>query len=132
MIAREKDMSKSDKLKLGIVGACGRGKSFRAACEALGTVEVRAVCDINAEQLPAAAELLGAAEQSTDYGEMLERSRLDGVIVGTPMPLHVPQAIAALERGLHVLSEVPAAATTTAIRAACSTRTRTRPSCSAG
>ncbi len=101
-------MDGNGKLRLGIVGACGRGQSFRAACEALGTVEVRAVCDINAEALPAAAKLLGAAEQYTDYDRMLEKSRLDGVIIGTPMPLHVPQAIAALDRGIHVLSEVPA------------------------
>ena len=40
---------------------------------------------------------------------MLEKSDLDGVIIATPMPLHAPQAIAALNRGLHVFSEVPAA-----------------------
>ena len=39
---------------------------------------------------------------------MLEASELDAVIIGTPMPLHVPQSIAALSKGLHVLSEVPA------------------------
>jgi len=31
------------------------------------------------------------------------------LVVSTPMPLHVPQSVAALERGIHVLSEVPAA-----------------------
>jgi len=31
------------------------------------------------------------------------------VVVSTPMALHAPQAVAALERGIHVLSEVPAA-----------------------
>jgi predicted dehydrogenase len=80
------------KLNIGIVGACGRGASFRLACEAL----------------PEAAARLGAAEAYTDYEEMLAHSELDAVIVGTPMPLHVPQSIAALEHGLHVLCEVPA------------------------
>ena len=101
-------MAEARKLKLGIVGACGRGKSFRSACEALGTVRVQAACDTNAEKLPAAAELLGAAEQYTDYEAMLAKSDLDGVILGTPMHLHVPQALSALSRGLHVLGEVPA------------------------
>jgi predicted dehydrogenase len=40
---------------------------------------------------------------------MLERSSLDAVIIATPMQFHASQVIAALERGLHVLSEVPAA-----------------------
>jgi len=32
-------------LNLGIVGACGRGASFKAACDALGHVVAHAVCD---------------------------------------------------------------------------------------
>ena len=101
-------MSPMDKLNLGIVGAGGRGASFKAACDALKQVSVHAVCDINADALPGAAKLLGAREQYTDYGEMLEKSELDAVIIGTPMKFHAPQAIAALERNLHVLSEVTA------------------------
>ena len=97
------------RVDVGIVGACGRGASFKSACDALGDgVRIRAVCDVNAAELPRAAERLGAAEQYADYGEMLARSELDAVILGTPMPFHVPQAVAALDRGLHVLSEVPA------------------------
>lgn len=95
-------------LNIGIVGACGRGASFKTACDALEAVRIQAVCDINANQLHAAAQRLGAPEEYTDYEVMLEQSRLDAVILGTPMHFHVPQAIAALRRGLHVLSEVPA------------------------
>lgn len=94
--------------KIGIVGACGRGASFKKACDALPSVRIQAVCDINAEGLPDAAERLGAAETYTDYERMLRDAPLDAVIVGTPMPCHVPQAVAALAGGLHVLSEVPA------------------------
>ena len=44
----------------------------------------------------------------TSYEEMLERADIDAVVLGTPMPLHVPQAVAALQAGKHVLSEVTA------------------------
>ena len=94
-------------LHIGIAGACGRGASFKTACDAVGA-RVHAVCDVNAEKLPEAATRLGAAEQYTDYADMLDRSDLDAVILGTPMPYHVPQGIAALQKNLHVLSEVPA------------------------
>ncbi|HUU69289.1 MAG TPA: Gfo/Idh/MocA family oxidoreductase [Planctomycetota bacterium] len=100
-------MAVLEKFNVGIVGACGRGASFKTACDALG-VRVHAVSDVNAEALPDAAKRLGADEMFTDYGEMLEKSDLDAVIIGTPMPVHVPQAIGALKRNLHVLSEVPA------------------------
>lgn len=40
---------------------------------------------------------------------MVSEAGLDAVVIGTPMPLHVQQSVAALERGLHVLCEVTAA-----------------------
>lgn len=103
-----KKLSKNNKIRLGIVGACGRGASFKRACDAIENVEIRAVCDINQKKLGDARERLGAGEEYSDFAGMLEKSELDAVIVGTPMPMHVPQAVAALERGLHVLCEVPA------------------------
>jgi predicted dehydrogenase len=101
-------MSILEKINLGIVGACGRGGHFKNTCEAIGAIRVHAACDINKEALPEAAKALGASEQYTDYNEMLEKSELDAVIVGTPQNLHVEQSIAALRKGLHVFSEVPA------------------------
>lgn len=101
-------MPARSQLHLGIVGACGRGASFKAACDALPQVAIHAVCDTNANELAAARERLGAREQYTDYTEMLEKSDLDAVIIGTPMHCHVPMAAAALSRHLHALSEVTA------------------------
>ncbi len=101
-------MSVLEQLNIGIVGACGRGASFKAACDSLGGVRIHAVCDTNAERLPEAAARLGATESYTSYEDMLERSKVDAVILGTPMPFHAPQAIAALDRHIHVLSEVTA------------------------
>lgn len=95
-------------IKLGIVGACGRGSSFKAVLDALPVFHVRAVCDTNAEGLSAAAARLGAEQQYTDYEEMLDKAGIDAVLIGTPMPLHVPQSIAALRHDIHVLCEVPA------------------------
>ncbi len=95
------------KLNIGIVGACGRGASFKQACEALPQVRIHAVCDINAQDLPSAAERLGAKEYYVHYEDMLSSSELDAVIIGTPMHYHVPQSLLALEKGLHVLCEVP-------------------------
>jgi len=100
-------MTTLEKLNIGIVGACGRGKNFKSGCDALKIVRIHAVCDVNTDELDAARERLGADEAFDDYETMLDRSELDAVIIGTPMQFHVSQAIPALERGLHVLSEVP-------------------------
>ncbi|PIX45238.1 MAG: hypothetical protein COZ56_02295 [Armatimonadetes bacterium CG_4_8_14_3_um_filter_58_9] len=102
-------MSMLEQLNIGIVGAAGRGGSFRSGIEATGRARIHAVCDNNAQPLEEAATRLGAVEKYTDYETMLEKSELDAVILGTPMPLHAPQAVLALQRNLSVLSEVPAA-----------------------
>ena len=102
-------MVKDGDIRIGIVGACGRGASFKAACDAHENVRIHAVCDVNEAELSAARERLGAEQQFTDYETMLDEAQLDAVIIGTPMALHVPQAVAALRRDLHALSEVPAA-----------------------
>jgi predicted dehydrogenase len=100
-------MSALEKINVGIVGAAGRGASFRAGLEANGA-RVHAVCDIQEDQLDRCATEMGATEKYADYERMLEKSELDAVAIGTPMQLHVPQSIAALEQGLHVLCEVTA------------------------
>ncbi len=95
-------------LRVAVAGG-PRGSSFVPALRALGDTEIAALCDRNAETLGRAADAAGVERRYTDYEEMLDRERPDAVVVATPMPLHVPQAVAALERGVHVLSEVPAA-----------------------
>ena len=102
-------MAVLDQLNIGVVGAAGRGASFRAPFDAHPLTRIHAVCDVNAQALDEAARRLGASETYTDYDEMLERSDIDAVVIGTPMQFHASQAIAALERNIHVLSEVTAA-----------------------
>ena len=101
-------MSVLETINLGVVGACGRGRFACHAAPQLDGVRLHAVCDLDCENLDALAAQAGA-EPYTDYEAMLDSAGLDAVVVATPMPLHVPQSIAALRRGIHVLSEVPAA-----------------------
>ena len=102
-------MAVLERLNIGIVGAAGRGASFRSAFGAQEVAKIHAVCDVREDELEGAAERLGAEEKYTDYEQMLEQSELDAVVIGTPMPFHAPQAIAALSQNIHVLSEVTAA-----------------------
>ncbi len=101
-------MSEAERLNVGIVGVGGRGKSLKNSWEAIGAT-IQAVCDIDPEGLDSGAEATGACEKYIDYAEMIDKSDIDAVMIATPMHLHVSQSVAALEKGLHVLSEVPAA-----------------------
>jgi predicted dehydrogenase len=96
-----------EQLNIGLVGAGGRGGDFRRAFEFNGA-RIHAVCDIQKDKLAECARLMGAAETYTDFAEMIRKSGLDAVVIGTPMPFHVPQSILALQHNVHVMSEVPA------------------------
>jgi len=98
------------RLNIGIVGL-RRGRSFFPAVEADKKARVHALCDLDEKLLAEAGESLPHAEKYTSYEEMLEHSELDAVIIATPMHLHAPQAVMALQSDIHVLSEVTAAVT---------------------
>jgi len=102
-------MADLDVLRFGIIGAVGRGSGFIRALQANPRAQITALCDIQEEVLAKRAEELGVKHTFTDAEKMMDSGEVDAVIVATPMPLHTPQSIMALERGLHVLSEVPAA-----------------------
>lgn len=94
-------------LKIGVAGA-PRGKSFTRAVSVFPDVKVAAICDLNQEALAKAKEELGEVETCDDFDKLVEMD-IDAIVVATPMPLHAPQCIQAMENGKHVLSEVPAA-----------------------
>ncbi len=98
-----------DQLNLGIVGACRRGASFKAGCDTLDNVHIKAVCDTNEDDLEEAKQRLGADQSYVHYDDMLEKANLDAVVIATPMHLHAAQIIQALQQNIHVLSEVTAA-----------------------
>ena len=102
-------MGDMEELNLGIVGVAGRGGNFKRSIDIIDHLRIHAVCDVDPDGLDKAATMMGVSEKYLDYEAMLESSEIDAVIIGTPMQWHAPQAIAALERNIHVLSEVPAA-----------------------
>lgn len=101
----------SKDLKIGIVGVVGRGKGFFSAFNNNPDTKITALCDINEDGLRTTASELKIDAIYTDYQQMLEKSGIDAVVIGTPMPLHVPQAIMALECDIHIMSEVPVGVT---------------------
>lgn len=96
------------KLKVGIAG--GRGLSTLMGFKAIEGVEIAALCDLDADLLAQKSLEHGIPHTYRVFDDMLE-SDIDAVVIATPMQCHVPQAIAALEAGKHVLSEVTAGVT---------------------
>jgi len=68
---------------------------------------LEAVCGRNPERTAALAAELGVETWFTNLDKALNHPKIDAVYLATPVDLHVPQALAALEAGKHVLVEKP-------------------------
>ena len=97
----------TEELRVGFSGA-PRAQGFISAFRTVKETEPVALCDVRKAILEKVGKRFGIEKLYTDYDEMI-RTDLDIIVVGTPMPLHVPQSVLALKNGKHVMSEVPAA-----------------------
>lgn len=98
-------------LRLAVVGG-RRGRHFGRALSRLAErIELVAVCDLSEEVLGSWQGDFPAARTYQHYEDLLADEGVDAVFLATPLTVHAEQAIAALEAGKHVLSEVTAANT---------------------
>ncbi len=98
------------KLKVAIIGVGNISGSHINGYKACPNAEIVAFCDINEKQLKKRGEEFGVTNLFTDAGEMLDKMpEIQAVSVCTWNSAHMPCAVAALERGKHVLLEKPMA-----------------------
>jgi predicted dehydrogenase len=98
----------ANRLRVALAGV-RRASFYVGAFNAHPDTEIVALCDLNDTLLAEKGQSLGVRHQYLVYERMLDEVEPDAVVIATPMQLHVSQSIAALQRGIHVLSEVPAA-----------------------
>jgi predicted dehydrogenase len=97
-------------LRVGFAGVGHLGRALlQAALPLAPQIVPVAAQDPALESLDAATALCPTLAHYTDYETMLDQAALDAVIISTPTYLHVPQARAALDRGLHTLLQKPPA-----------------------
>lgn len=101
-------MSENKVINVGVIGT-GMGRLHIDGYSKTPGVKVKAVCDINREEMNEQADKFDIPLRFTDYRELLAVDELDAVSVVVPNDLHKPMTLAALDRGLHVLCEKPMA-----------------------
>ncbi|HQL65247.1 MAG: putative oxidoreductase YteT precursor [candidate division TA06 bacterium ADurb.Bin131] len=95
------------KLKIGVIGAGGRGRLAHLAHKPEEGVELIAGVDMNKKVLEEFKEKFPDSFVSTDYRELLKIKDIDAVFVTTPDFLHEEHALAAIEAGKAVYLEKP-------------------------
>jgi len=112
--------SSSSKLQIGVIGNGLRGQGMTRLLLNRPDVDIPVICDIDdimIEKVLKVFEKQGRPipkiykDGPEDFRNMVAKEDLDGVYIATPWEWHHPMAMAAMENGLHVGTEVPAALT---------------------
>ncbi len=98
-------------IRVGVIGLGFGGESALKGYQRLANVQVVALAGLEEERLAALGKTYNVPHLYRYSEELLARDDLDAVSVAVPNYLHAPIALAALERGLHVLCEKPLART---------------------
>lgn len=98
--------SPNEKLNIAAIGVGGRG---RADINGVKSENIVALCDVNSNNLAAAAKQFPKAKTYTDWRRCLEQKDIDAVVCATTDHTHAFVNIWAMNRGKHVYSEKPLA-----------------------
>jgi predicted dehydrogenase len=107
-------------VKVGVIGTGNRGTSHVNTLLTIDGVEVAAVCDLLESKALNAADICEKAGRKRPkiysgdvdtYREMLDREKLDAVVIATFWDSHTAIALRAMKNGIYPGIEVPAALT---------------------
>ncbi len=98
-----------EKLRVGLVGAGGRGRAHANAIANAPNIEFVAVCDLDATAGEEVAEQYGS-EYIANTSELYARDDIAAVGICVQTPSHHKMAMEALEAGRHLVTEKPMAA----------------------
>lgn len=94
-------------LRWGVLGTGWIAEQFCGALHPHTSQRVAAVGSRSPESAQRAAARLGAESAYGSYAELVAAPEVDVVYVATPHPMHVDNALLAIEAGKHVLVEKP-------------------------
>ena len=96
-------------LKFAIAGAGYIANIHAQATKALNDAEIAAVIEKFPDKTAEFAGKFDIRRRYESIDDLLKDGAVDALVICTPNFLHAPQAVAALERGIHVLVEKPMA-----------------------
>lgn len=127
-----------ERVRVAIVGLGSRQSRLLKSLEALDQVDIVALCDVNTDLVTETTLMLASSgrQEPAAYGgcsgfERLLAASIDADIamIATPWQMHTPMAVAAMDAGMHVAVEVPAAVTIEECWQLVNTSERTRRHC---
>ena len=83
------------------------GRDRRANARTSSGENIAALCDVDSAMLDKRGAEYPKAAKYTDFRKMIEKEKLDGVVVATPDHIHAYISVWAMKHGLHVYCQKP-------------------------
>ena len=97
-----------EKTTIGLIGLGSIAQVvYLPLLKKINNVEIKAVSEININRLNNLADKYNIKNRYPDYRELLEKEKLDAVIITTPTDTHKQIALDSLESGKNLLIEKP-------------------------
>lgn len=103
-------MAKATEVRLGIIGCGGMGSHHMTYFSKISRLKFVGVTDVDDAAAEKAVQKY-SVKKYPDAEAMLDSGEVNAVLIATPHYFHPPYAIAAMQRGIHVLTEKPVAVT---------------------
>lgn len=97
----------ADRVRLGVIGAGGRGAFVMGEFQKDAAVDVTAICDVYEPNLERALSKVRGAQAYRDYRKLLDSKSIDAVLIATPEHWHHRMVLDALAAGKDVYVEKP-------------------------
>ena len=104
------------KLRFAVVGIGGIGRGHVQSALDAEEAELTAMCDPLGEEVKKTLVEFGLSDERLsgipvyeDYDEMLQKEKLDVVVISSPDITHCPYSVKAMDRGINVMCEKPLA-----------------------
>jgi predicted dehydrogenase len=98
----------NDRIRMGAIGAGGRGQYLMKELLGTGQVDWGAVCDVYSARLDQAATIAGGGVRTyKDHRRLLDEADIDAVVIATPDHWHAPIAVDACRAGKDLYIEKP-------------------------
>ena len=95
----------NDRIRIGLIGAGGRGTAIFKAALKCPNVEGVAVADIYTRRLDKLKATVPAIQTYGDFRKLLDDKSIDAVLIATPQHLHALNFVPAIQAGKDVYQE---------------------------
>ncbi len=110
VLGRDGQQPPSERVRVGIIGTGGRARAIASTCDGTPNIDVVSVCDCFLPRATSFVELVGRDKNWTiyeDFRKMIDKEKLDGVMVETTTHARAWIVIQAMQAGVDTYIEKP-------------------------